>query len=51
MIPGNIDEREPSNVDDIKVQDSTNEHVFSVLRLATMGAARSVLLQFEQKKW
>ncbi|CAM9100972.1 unnamed protein product [Ascophyllum nodosum] len=27
--------------------DSANEHLFSVLRLTTKGAARSVLLQFE----
>ena len=42
----NIDEREPSNVDDIKAWDSANEHLCSVLRLTT-GAPRSVLLQFE----
>ena len=41
---GYIDEREPSNVDDINAWDSTNEHLFSVLRLTTTGAARSVLL-------
>ena len=46
---GNIDEREPSNVDDIKAWDAANEHLFSVLRLTTTGAARSVLLQFEPK--
>ena len=43
-----IDEREPSNVVDIKTWDSANEHLFGVLRLTT-GAARSVLLQFESK--
>ena len=37
---GYIDEREPSNVDDIKACDSANEHLFSVLRLTTTGAAR-----------
>ena len=41
---GYIDEREPSNVDDIKTWDSANEHMFSVLRLTATGAARSVLL-------
>ena len=41
---GNIDEREPSNVDDIKAWDSANEHLLSVLRLTTTGAARSLLL-------
>ena len=46
---GNIDEREHSNVDDIKAWNSANEHLFSVLRLTTTGAARSVLLQFELK--
>ena len=44
-----IDEREPSNVDDINAWDSANEHLFSVLRLTPTGAARSVLLQFEPK--
>ena len=29
---GNIDKREPSNVDDIKTWDSANGHLFSVLR-------------------
>ena len=46
---GYIDEREPSNVDDIDAWDSANEHLFSVLRLTTTGAARSVLLQLEPK--
>ena len=41
---GYIDEREPSNSDDINAWDSANEHLFSVLRLTTTGAARSVLL-------
>ena len=44
---GYIDEREPSNVDDIKAWSSENEHLFSVLRLTTTAAVRSVLLQFE----
>ena len=46
---GYIDDCEPFNVDDIKAWDSANEHLFSVLRLTTTGAARSVLLQFEPK--
>ena len=46
---GNIDEREPSNVDDIKAWDSSNKYLFSALRLTATGAARSVLLQFEPK--
>ena len=46
---GYIDEREPSNVDDIKALDSANRHLFSVLRLTTAGAARSVLRQFKPK--
>ena len=46
---GNINEREPSNIDDIKAWGSTNEHLFSVLRLTTTGAARSVLLEVEPK--
>ena len=41
--------KKPSNVDDIKAWDSANEHLLSVLRLTTPGAARSVLLQFEPK--
>ena len=41
---GYIDELEPSNVDDIKAWDSANEDLFSVLRLTTTGAARSVLV-------
>ena len=45
----NVDEREPSNVDDVKAWNSANENLFSVLRLTTTGAARSVLLQFEPK--
>ena len=45
---GYIDER-PSNIDDIKAWNSANEHLFSVLRLTTTDAARSVLLQFEPK--
>ena len=39
----------PSNLDDIKAWDSANEHLFSVLRLTTTGAARIVLLRFEPK--
>ena len=46
---GYIDEREPSNVDDIYAWDSVNEHLFSALRITTTGAACSVLLQFEPK--
>ena len=44
---GHIDEREPSNIDDVNAWDSANEHLLSVSRLTTKGAARSVLLQFE----
>ena len=45
---GYIDEREPSNnVDGMKAWDLANLHLFSVPRLITTGAARSVLLQFE----
>ena len=44
---GYIDEREPSNVNDINAWDSANEHLFSILRLTTTSATRSVLLQFE----
>ena len=39
---GYIDEREPSNADDIKAWDSANEHLFSSLRLTTTGATRCV---------
>ena len=46
---GYVDEREPSNVDDLKAWDSANEHLLRVLRLTPTGAARSVLLQFEPK--
>ena len=46
---GYIDERELSNVDDIKACDSANEHLLNVLRLTTTGTARNVLLQFEPK--
>ena len=46
---GNIDKREPSNTNDIKALDSVNEHLFSILRLVTTGAAQNVLLQFEPK--
>ena len=46
---GYIDERELSNVDDTEAWNLANEHLFSVLRLTTTGAARSVLLQFESK--
>ena len=44
-----IDKREPSNIGDINAWDSTKEHLFSALRLTTIGTARSVLLQFEPK--
>ena len=47
---GNIDEREPSNVDGTKAWGSAKKHLFRVLRLTTItGAARSVLLKFELK--
>ena len=39
----------PQNSDDIKAWDSTNGHLFSVLRLTTTDAARSVLLEVERK--
>ena len=45
---GSLNE-EPQNSDDIKAWNSENEHLFSVLRLTTAGAARSVLLKFERK--
>ena len=44
----NSDE-DPNNSDDIKAWDTANEHLFSVLRLTTAGAARSVLLKFEPR--
>ena len=44
----NSDE-EPSISNDIEAWDTANEHLFSVLRLTTTGAAQSVLLKFEQK--
>ena len=37
------------NGDDIEAWDTASEHLFSVLRLTTTGAARSVLLKFEPK--
>ena len=40
---GNFDE-EPHNSDDIEVCGPANEYLFSVLRLATTGVERSVLL-------
>ena len=46
---GNINEREPSNVDDIKAWGAANELLFSVLRLTRTCAAQSVLLQLEPK--
>ena len=46
---GYIDKRELSNADDVEAWDSTNEHLFRVLRLRTTGAACSLLLQFEPK--
>ena len=40
----------PTNSDDIKACDDTaNEHLFSVLRLTTSGAARSILLSFKSR--
>ena len=44
----NLDD-EPSNSDDIKAWYTGNEHLFSVLRLITTGAARSVLLNLNQE--
>ena len=44
----NSDEK-PRSIDDIKAWDTANEHLFSVLRLTTTGAARSVLLKFEPR--
>ena len=44
---GYIDERESPNVDGINAWDSADEHLLTVLRLTTTGAAQSVLLQFE----
>ena len=44
----NSDE-EPHSSDDIKAKDTVNEHLFSVLRLTTTGAAHSVLLKFEPR--
>ena len=35
---GHIDEREPSNIDDMNAWGSANEHLFGVLRLTTKGA-------------
>ena len=42
--PRNSD-KEPSNSDDIEAWDTANDHLFSVLRLTTTGAARGVLLE------
>ena len=42
-------DEKPSNNDDIEAWDTANEHLFSVLRLTTTGAAQSVLLKFEPK--
>ena len=44
----NSDE-EPNNSDDIEAWGTANEHLFSVLRLTTTGATRSVLLKFEPR--
>ena len=44
---GSIGERELSNVDYTRARGSANKHVINVLRLTTIGAARSVLLQME----
>ena len=41
--------KKPQNNYGIHVWDSANEYVFSVIRLITTGAARIVLLKFEQK--
>ena len=49
LIRINNDVRKSYNVDDSKTWDSANKHLFSVLRLAKPGAARSVLLSFEPK--
>ena len=46
--PGSLNE-EPHNSDENKAWDSANEHLFSVSRLTTTGAARRVLLKFERK--
>ena len=48
VVSRNLGE-EPSNSDDIEAWDTANEHLFSVLRLTTTRAARSVLLKFEPK--
>ena len=40
---------EPCSSDDIKAWGTANKHLFSVLRLTTTGAARSVLLKFEPR--
>ena len=45
----NIGDCEPFNLDDIKAWVLANEHSFSSLRLTTIGAAQSVLLQIEPK--
>ena len=47
-VSHNSDE-EPNNSDDIEAWDTANERLFSVLRLTTTGAARSVLLKFEPR--
>ena len=39
---------EPQNSEDIKAWDRENEHLFSVLKLATTGVVCCVLLKFEQ---
>ena len=44
---GSLNEERQNN-DDIKAWDSANEYLFSALRLTITGAARSVLLKFEQ---
>ena len=45
---GSLNEERQNN-DDIKAWDSANEYLFSALRVTITGAARSVLLKFEQK--
>ena len=42
-------DKEPNNSGDVGTWDTANEHLFSVLRLTTTGAARSVLLKFEPR--
>ena len=39
----------PGRNDDTKAWDTANNHLFSILRLITTGAAHSVLLKFESR--